>query len=654
MNKQIIENCLVNRFDMTNIKTGFVDRYSHCVVSVNGKWLELSELSTRGLVGWRESVCAPVCSVGFTQGNDDEHVNRFYIQESKYLPWVVVQNGKYLFNDTKYVDVKATLFSPAFNTLTWKIDLTCGPYSDADIKPVLSGNLVASENAHTLRKCTGGVVCIFEPAIKQSKYTHYPQIDDRQPGWSVRCDQFERVNINHQSNTYSIDCNTVHLRAGEVKTLYVQVDYLHLPDKEASAWQPGPMLGCDSSNEIISERRDFWLSTLEHAAYGDGDVMRKLRSAAGLMRCGYQWREEVCGQELVASYCSITSWSSTAFFWDSLISSIGISLFDKKLARDTVKALYLRQRDDGCVPTHSYEHALGSTFYPQAPLTGWAMVHMLNNGMEIESVNEIVPAVDKLQDWFEQTQDQDGDGLYEWRFTGCPADNSPQFDHYSAPLGKLELWNIYLPPVASVGLNSYLIMEMKSLAHIARLQGDSVRSSMLLAKADVLGDKLKDICLHKSGVFFDYDHHLRAYNTALTLFSFLPVWAGVRMDEDIKRNLIENYLLNKEHFFGDYPFPYLAYSEDAYTPQGYWRGRVWPHTCLWMLELLWANGYEKEADEAARRLLLMMGQKEEILENYFSNPQTPGGGEPDYNWSFSSYLYIENHLYRRPVITVFG
>jgi neutral trehalase len=151
-------------------------------------------------------------------------------------------------------------------------------------------------------------------------------------------------------------------------------------------------------------------------------------------------------------------------------------------------------------------------------------------------------------------------------------------------------------------------------------------------------------------MFYDYDHHTGQYNRALTLYSFLPLWAGVDLKEEQADHIIRSYLINPEYFFGTCPFPYLAYNEEAYRPDGYWRGRVWPHVTLWMLEMLWDKGYRKEADMASDRLLAMMDQQKEILENYNSDMKMPGGGEPDYSWSFASYLALENRMYREPAL----
>jgi hypothetical protein len=70
--------------------------------------------------------------------------------------------------------------------------------------------------------------------------------------------------------------------------------------------------------------------------------------------------------------------------------------------------------------------------------------------------------------------------------------------------------------------------------------------------------------------------------------------------------------------------------------------------------MLWAEGYREQADQIADRLLFMMEQREEILENYNSDPGMNGGGEMDYSWSFASYMNLESRAYRVSTLQPYG
>lgn len=649
-----VEQILLNRFDMTQWRTGFTDNFSHMCVSVDRKVLKLNELSPRGLVEWREPMTEPLCAVTLEKADSHGVAYPVYLSNTGFLPWVVRQSGIVQVGDSDFINAAAALYSPEYNKLIWNIKLTSENDVDGEYRIKFSGKMRFRGKNHSVKECENGVICVFDSRAKQSKYMAYPQSDGVLPLWSVCTDNTDFAEIDKERGTYEVVSKPFTMKAGNNYTLSLHIEYETLPYESAETWlpkKPNPELNTD---EEIDKRKNAWINYLGTDGGEKGDSVKTIRSKAGLLRNEFVWNNNSPKKRIVANYCSVTNWSSASFFWDSIISATGLMYYNMPLAEDAVKSVFCWQREDGCVPTCSYEHTVGSTFYPQAPISAWAAVHMLKHGASREFIEETVPKIDGLHRWFTDTQDHDRDGLPEWRFTGCPADNSPLYDHYALPIGKdlNSLWNIYLPPVASVSLGSFLIMEEKCLAYLFDRLGNAEKAREYRKSAENMGRRLVDICLENGEMFYDYDHHTKHFNHALTLYSFLPLWAGVPLDKAIKKKIIENYLLNKEYFFGEYPFPYLAYNEEAYRPDGYWRGRVWPHTTLWMLELLWSNGYCKEADEAADRLLKMMNQREEILENYNSSSEEAGGGEPEYSWSYASYLMIENREYRRPVADI--
>lgn len=648
MNKDLIENILENRFDMSQWELGFVDHFSDMCTSIGNNTLELKELSPRGLVEKRNPLTEKLCQVEICADPSKNRYYPIYVTKTRTLPWVVEQEGQLIQGNEDALSVNAILCSPSKNALIWKIDLKHHGKFPSEFKVRLSGKLTSPENQHHLCIKDNSVISYYRTGTKKTRYKS--QIDRIQPVWAIKTSWEANIYIDEDNCEYMIYLKPEVFENDLVKTLTVQLNYDLVEEENLEGWSPENSFLELDIKRLLNERKKWWTDSLERIDVNNGDSVKTLRSAAGLIRTGNHWRGQDGKDDIIASYCSITNWASTAFFWDSLVSSVGLSFFNPDLSKDAVRALYTKQREDGCVPTCSYSHIEGSTFYPQAPITAWSLVHMLINGAaDVGFLREILPKIKLLYKWFTDTQDHDRDGLPEWRFTGCPADNSPLYDHYAGFINKdlSEQWNIYLPPIASVSLASYLIMEAKCLAYLNDSIGQIDEKQYFLHEAIRLEGLLKEICLCNEELFFDYDHHNGRFNNILTLHSFLPIWAGVEIQDSLKKNMIEKYLLNEDHFYGECPFPYLAYSEEAYKPDGYWRGRIWPHTTLWMLELLWENGYHKEADIAADKLLNMMNQSEQILENYYSHPQMHGGGEPDYNWSLASYIYLENRAYRR-------
>ena len=129
---------------------------------------------------------------------------------------------------------------------------------------------------------------------------------------------------------------------------------------------------------------------------------------------------------------------------------------------------------------------------------------------------------------------------------------------------------------------------------------------------------------------------------------FWPLWAGMPVDAETKREMIEDVLLDPAQFFGAIPFPSVAYDEPAYDPQGYWRGRAWPHISYWLLQMLCREGYEAQAHAAADRILAAGMRDAAFAENMATDPALWGAaGQPDYNWGAAAFYLMATRDYAR-------
>ena len=135
--------------------------------------------------------------------------------------------------------------------------------------------------------------------------------------------------------------------------------------------------------------------------------------------------------------------------------------------------------------------------------------------------------------------------------------------------------------------------------------------------------------------------------------SFNPLFVPLPQEE-IKK-IIEQHMLNPKEFFGELPYPSTSYDDPAYDPNGYWRGRIWPHFVYWIIQTLWQNGYHAEADLTAERILAMFRKTAWLHENY--NSKTGEGwdpekriGFPDYNWSCATVIELLLERYKEPVV----
>ncbi len=636
---QIVE-MVKNRFKMNESATGFIDNFSAASVTVSRDFVALSELCSRVLSAWRAPVTTTLAGLGLSI--DEGLLELVYLDHADHYPWGVEQKG---FAAAGKIRVSASLYSPEYNSYAWIIKIENVSDHALTVRASVSGGIKHLGPGPLVTTLEDGVHAVFRHGVlfddRKPDATH----DNKTATWLLRLSGCASVTADQKAGNYTLEGKACRLEPGLSNVFEVLIDY-GMTDHEAPLPPAAGPTRLTSWEGEWKKRRAWWVEKLQHIEEGGGDEVRSLRAAAGLLRCGSDWQDE----GIVASCCTVTDWPAMVFFWDSVVSSVGLMRMDSKLGLDAIRATYVRQRPDGCTSASKQQFRDGSTVFPMATIASWAMVQMEQTGVPISEMRDVIASTEKLHQWYLGTQDHDRDGLAEWRFTGCCADDSPAFDRYAPHAGGQGCANYYLPPVASVSLNSYLIMDAKCLAYLYEKAGDNQRASAHRATAAKIEQRLKEVCLDSGRFFFDYDQQLGGFNRALTLYSFLPLWAGVSVEDKVKRSIIEEWLLNPRHFFGDYPFPFTAYSDLAYRPNGYWRGRVWVHTTYWMLELLWSHSYERQADEAADRLLKMMSQREELLENYNSDPSMPGGGQADYNWALASYLQISEHKYRNPVL----
>jgi hypothetical protein len=641
--KQKEDTLFKNRFAPEAMDAGYVDCYSHLVVTFLRNTVGIDALCTRGLNNIRGQATAPSLQIKI-KATDWPSAQPLTASGVEHYPWGVTQSGEIRWGNCA-ITGKLRITCPRHNLYLLELALAGDGY-DGDLELAFDGRWFADYAVRKIENQQDAVA--FAVGARDAKNDRFFSSGEdwcacwrlSAPGRPLACQPL--------SAGYRLQAGGCSLK--QPQSVLFLLDMENRPPKQAMAW--GELPAASEFNAVWGEAQNRFCARIaplpgrERPSYS-----REVRAAAILDRTGYLGVHGRWGQS-IASFCMATDWASTAFFWDSIFGAIGLGEFSPRQAEDALRVLYAFQRPDGCVPTHSYEYEVGSTFYPQAPLEGWGILHLYRRWENLGFVREILPRVRGVFDWYLQTQDHDRDGLIEVRFTGQSADNSPQYDRYMAHLSCTGFSGCcFLPPVASVAYNSYIYMEARCLSKLYRLVGDDVNAAAVMAAVDAIPQRLLDVCWDReTGYFHDYDHQCQAFNRVRVLTSLLPVWAGMPLPDEVKQTLLKDNALNPQRFFGPQPFPYVAYDDPQYDPCGYWRGRIWPHTTTWILEMLWANGYRRQADDAADRLLAMIDRGDKILECYFSDPQRPGGGSPDYQWSAAVYLYLTNRRYRENIL----
>jgi len=378
-------------------------------------------------------------------------------------------------------------------------------------------------------------------------------------------------------------------------------------------------------------------------------TLKAWRARHALLRDGMRGLDGEFGNDIACLCTSDNTDFSCVFFWDTLFSSIAIADFHPSYARSAIRTAFVRHDlRDGSTPERKYNYSakgLMAQQSPQSPVASWAVRNYLSRHDDPGFLAEIYPTLVRNHDFWRVYSDVDRDGLSEYRWSGQVCDNSPLWDPYAALDATTGCG--WLPPVASVALNSFLFWDANHLAALAEKQGLTAEALRHRGRAAQLQRDLFEVCyLPSEKRFWDYNHHTRQHSRVKTFYMFWPLFAGMDVPAETTRDLIENVLLDPARFFGEIPFPSTAYDEPTHASKGYWRGRTWPHITYWLLQTLVRHGYVAEAKEAARRTLTAFGRSSGFPENIASRPADfDAAGFSDYNWGCASFYLIATGQY---------
>ena len=197
-----------------------------------------------------------------------------------------------------------------------------------------------------------------------------------------------------------------------------------------------------------------------------------LKSLAGALRLASRRHARAHGEfgdDLACLCTSDNTDFSCTFFWDTLFSSVAISDFHQPYARGAIRTAFVRfDERDGSSPERKYNYGPAGRMAqqsPQSPVASWAVRCYLEKHDDPAFLAEIYPKLTRNHDFWETFCDTDRDGLSEFRWSGQSCDNSPLWDpsRHSTPPPAAG----WLPPVASVALNSFLFWDANHLAALA-------------------------------------------------------------------------------------------------------------------------------------------------------------------------------------------
>ncbi len=278
-----------------------------------------------------------------------------------------------------------------------------------------------------------------------------------------------------------------------------------------------------------------------------------------------------------------------------------------------------------------------------------------------ETGNDISWVADKLDkleafiDRYRRTSRHAPTGLYYFLDdTAIGVDNDPSI--FYRPDGC----------TASVYLNVLMYKELRAMAYIMDVAGESEKSDSYDLEAAELKDAINEhLYDEKCGMYFSADLNLVPIDPNRFLHSgkprhwdclimridswvgFMAIWAGIASPERAVR-VIEENMLNERTFMGEFGVRSLSRLEKMYanwqsSNPSCWLGPVWGITNYMCFRALINYGYFEEAEALAKTLIKVFGRDIETcgeLHEYYH----PDTGEGIHNQGFQSWNLLINNM----------
>lgn len=373
---------------------------------------------------------------------------------------------------------------------------------------------------------------------------------------------------------------------------------LHINSSFDLAHQPLPF------SQVVLEARERWQMWFNLAP-----------AVAEVYRQTYAYAWWVLGCNLLSPLgrlsveCTAPSKSTYigVWLWDSAFHAIAYRHVNPALARDQIRAMLANQLPNGMLPDAIHDEGIVTEIdHPiqgevtKPPILAWAALKIHQTAPDLDFLKGIYNPFVRLNYWWFEFNDDDKDGLAQY--------NHP----YSSGLDDSPLWDHGMP-VESPDLNTYLCIQMQSLAEIAETMGLPEEAALWRSRAEeVVQRMIEDFWDEEAGLF------RTTYNKkpipVITPFSLMPLWTGI-LPEQIRQRLIA-HLTDPREFWGKYAIPTVARNDPAYDPDTMWRGPVWANINYIFIEALRHAGEDELADELRDITLNMIMDQQGIFEYY--------------------------------------
>jgi len=302
------------------------------------------------------------------------------------------------------------------------------------------------------------------------------------------------------------------------------------------------------------------------------------------------------------------------WLWDSALHALAYRYIDPELARNQIRAMLAYQLPDGMIPDAIHDDGvvveIDHPFQAEVtkpPILAWAAMKLHEIAPDLDFLQEIYVPLVRWNAWWFSMNDDDVDGLVQY--------NHP----YSSGLDDNPMWDFGMP-VESPDLNTYLCVQMGSLAMIAEGLGMEQEAAMWRRRAEAIVKRMiTDFWDDETGVFRTTHNHEPL--PVVTPFNLYPLWTG-QLPDEIKYRLLD-HLRNPDEFWGEYVLPTVARNDPKYDPETMWRGPVWANVNYFFIEALKQIQEDDLAKELRDKTLQMIMDHPSIYEFYNAETGVP-------------------------------
>lgn len=316
--------------------------------------------------------------------------------------------------------------------------------------------------------------------------------------------------------------------------------------------------------------------------------------------------------------------------WDACMHTLAFRHVDPELARNQLRTMLACQLPDGMIPDAVYDEAvIAEIDHPlraevtKPPIMAWAALKLHETAPDLAFLQEIYVPLVRWNAWWFSMNDDDADGLAQY--------NHP----YSSGLDDSPLWDAGMP-VESPDLNTYLCVQMDSLAMIAEALDMTSEAAMWRRRAAAIVRRMiQDFWDEDAGVFWAVRDEQPIH--VITPFNLYPLWTG-QLPDRIRERIIA-HLTNPNEFWSEYPIPTVARNDPHYDPETMWRGPVWANVNYFFIEALRQVGRHDLARTLRdKTLALIMGQPS-IHEYYNGETGTaPAKAADIFGWTAAVFI----------------